>query len=372
MQQDSRHHYKPDPYRAVRKPPSPDGYYESPSLGSEQFHSRSASESSTTRLSTAPNTDIYNNDYYQQDPYAPRLEQKTKKKKRTQQQHQQQLNNNNNDPVAAGKRANSYLPYSNHKRDPYGPTESIHLQEEDSLPSFNAPNRNTGRGPVGSILQDNIVMDTINDDYYDEDMKSEIKPDQIIPPPIKKSWWVRLGISGKKLVFTVFGLLGITILIWYFVWPRTPTLTFLDAGLKSGGKYTETSMEAVWTVNFTVNNRDNWIPTNINNFAVQVLDGSTGEVFGSGNSNHLMLTPRTIDQIIPIDININFTRQTDNPTLVNLRYSCTVINRDQGISNPKQTLDIEFRIVYYIAGISWHAVSTFSPLSYFQCPMPPS
>lgn len=23
MQQDSRHHYKPDPYRAIRKPPSP-------------------------------------------------------------------------------------------------------------------------------------------------------------------------------------------------------------------------------------------------------------------------------------------------------------------------------------------------------------
>lgn len=342
-----------------------DGCYELPSLGSEKNHSRSASESSTTRLSLTTNIDTYTSDYYQQDPYAPRLEHTKKKKKGTQQQHS--VNDN------PEKRTNSYLPYSNHKRNPYDPAEPIHLQEEDNLPSFSSPNLgNTGRGPVGSILQDNIVMDTIDDDYYNDDIKTEKRKDEIITP-IKKSWWIRLGISGKKLVFTIFGFLGITILIWYFVWPRTPTLTFLDAGLKSGGIYTTTSMEAVWTVNFTVNNHDNWIPTNINNFAVNVLDGSTGEVFGSGNSNHVMLTPRTIDQIIPVDIYINFTRPANSETLNNLRLSCMFINRDQGSSSPKQSLDIEFSVVYYISGISWHVVSTFGPSSpYFQCPMPQS
>ncbi|KAG2228827.1 hypothetical protein BDF21DRAFT_450368 [Thamnidium elegans] len=358
MQQDSRHPYKPDPYKAVRKPPSPDGYYDS-----EQIHSRSASESSTTRLSVAPHqasSDIYNGDYYQQDPYAPRQVEKKKKKKR-------------NNPQQPEKRANSYLPYTNHTRDPYS-VEPVYLQEEDHLPSFNSPHSHHGRGPVGSILQDNIVMDTINDenDYYDNNNSNDIhKKEQVLPPSVKKSWWVRLGISGKKLVFTIFGFLGVIVIIWYFVWPRTPTLHFLDAGLKSGGIYTQTSMEAVWTVNFTVINEDNWVPTLINNFAVNVLDRSTGEVFGSGNTNRLKLSPRSSGQIIPVDIYINFTRDATSQTLMNLRDSCMFINRDQG-SAPKQTLDIQFSIVYYIAGIVWNPISTFSPLGYFQCPMPSS
>ncbi|KAI9365923.1 hypothetical protein BD770DRAFT_82075 [Pilaira anomala] len=301
-------------------------------------------------------------DYYQQDPYAPRQLEKKKKKKR----------NNPQQVDQPEKRANSYLPYTNHNRDPYS-VEPVYLQEEDQLPNFNSPHSHNGRGPVGSILQDNIVMDTINDesDYYDN--HSDInKKEQILPLSIKKSWWVRLGISGKKLVFSAFGTLAILVIIWYFVWPRTPTLAFLDAGLKSGGVYTPTSMEAVWTVNFTVNNRDNWVPTNINNFAVNVLDGSTGEVFGSGNTNSLKLWPRSIDQTIKVDIYINFTRDATSQTLINLRDACTVINRDQGTPPAKQTLDIRFSVVYYIAGIIWNPVSTFSPLSYFQCPMPPS
>lgn len=223
-------------------------------------------------------------------------------------------------------------------------------------------------------------MDMIpNDDFnspssnkYQYDENDSVKKEELISPTRKsKRMWItkKLGISGRKLVFTVFGFITIVVIIWYFMWPRTPTLAFLEAGLISNANYSSTNMLATWNVNFTVNNYDNWIPTNINNFAVSVLDSSTGEKFGFGNSGHLMLRPRSIDQIITVPIYINFTRDATNPTIIDLLNACSMINQDLSSPLPKQTLDISFSVIYYIAGIAWNPVSTFSPTSYFQCPM---
>jgi hypothetical protein len=264
--------------------------------------------------------------------------------------------------------------------------EPIYLEDDDSPSNRNtmASSNNHHRGPVGSILQDNIVMDMIQDEelgsqYNKPNNNSRNNHDDLLATkemmaatsPNKGRLWItkKLGISGRKLVFIVFGFIAIVVIIWYFMWPRTPTLSFLEAGLTSNANYSSTTMIANWNVNFTVNNQDNWIPTNINNFAVSVIDSSTGEIFGYGNSNHLSLKPRSIDQIITVPIYINFTRDPTNPTIIDLLNACSMINQDLSSPLPTQTLDISFSVVYYIAGIAWHTISTFSPTSYFQCPI---
>lgn len=285
-----------------------------------------------------------------------RLDKKKKKKKK---QHNQYAEDTE-------KRANSYLPYSNHNRDPNQPNDPIYL--DDELPSFNQPGQ-----PVGSMLHDNIAMEMMEqDDFHNyntaphKNINSTVQP---LAPMKKKRWWTRIGISGRKLVFFGFVFIVIVIIVWFFVWPRTPTLQYVAAYLEDNPTMTNSSMQAVWQVNFTVLNQDNWIPTNIQNFAVSVIDTNTGTTFGSGNSNHLMLTGRSIDQMItiPIYIDYNSTGATDT-TFQDLSSACSIVNQD--LSSPHtQTLSVKFKFVYYIAGIVWHTVSTVAPTStHFQCP----
>lgn len=341
------------------------GYYDSPSLNSDQYHSRSPSESSTSKLATtAINTAAID----QQDPYAPKSHHKKKKKYKPA----------STVTTEGDKRANSYLPYSNHNRNPYDPVEPIYLeQDDDYLPSFNSPGQyqhnsvQRSRGPVGSILQDNIVMDMMSEHHNANDDDYETKPqlEHILPPVKKKKWWTKCGLTGRKLVIIVFVFIIIVGVISYFVWPRTPTLQYVDAGLVSGSEslINDTMMIANWNVNFTVLNNDNFIPTNIQNFAVNVIESSSGDIFGTGNSGHLMLKPRSQDQQITIPISINFQRDATNQAMKTLVSACQIKEVDSSAST-RQSLSITFEIVYYIAGIVWHPVSRVSPSTYFDCP----
>ncbi|CAO3639225.1 unnamed protein product [Mucor hiemalis] len=316
-------------------------------------------------------------DYYCQDPYAPRQSDKKKKKKTNRHQQQQQHQQYPQQDMYPEKRANSYLPYSNHKRDPYDPVEPIYLQEEvDDLPSFNSPGGNRGpRAPVGSILQDNIAMDMMNEDhnYYTPNSNDETKNELALEPlpAKKKSRWAKLGISGKKLLFCVFGFLAIVVVIGYFVWPRDPVLYFTEAAIAANTipVFTNNSMVATWNVTFRVDNGNNWIPTNIDNFAISAIERSTGSTtFGTGNSGHLMLRPKSSDQTFNVIINIDFSGDVTNPTLQALFNACLMIKQDP--SAPKQSLDVVFDVVYYIAGYVWHTKATVAPMNYFSCPLP--
>ncbi|CEP14987.1 hypothetical protein [Parasitella parasitica] len=358
MSQNSQRQYKADPYRAARKPPSPDGYYDSPpTVNSDQFHSRSPSESSTSKLANTITGTI------NQDPYAPTSHIKKKKYKPA-------------TPAMDGeKRANSYLPYSNHSRNPYDPVEPIYLdRDDDYLPSFNSPGQYQQRGsqqPVGSILQDNIIMDMMNDHHNINDDTYETKPhlEQILPPIKKKKWWTKYGLSGRRLVVIAFVFIIIVGVLTYFVWPRTPTLQFLDATLENGSQptYNDTMLIANWNVSFTVYNNDNFIPTNIQNLAVSVIENGSGDVFGRGNSGHWMLKPKSQDQVINIPISIDFHRDATNQAIKTLANACKIKEVDSA-NAPKQSLSITFEIVYYVAGIVWHPVARVSPTTYFDCP----
>jgi hypothetical protein len=346
--------------------------YSDPSRGlydSDQFHSRSPSESSTSRLATsavnnkASPREAYNDyDYYnQQDPYAPRQSGKKKKKK-----HQNQQNDYRQTDIPE-KRANSYLPYSNHRRDPYDPIEPIYLEEEH-LPSFNSPG---SRGPIGSILQDNIVMDMM-DQEAPAPHKGQITPiTNALPPTKKHKKFKCLGIGGKKLLFIVFTFIAIVAVIWYFVWPRTPTLLFSNADFPTGQDYvysTDTqTYYAQWNVNFTADNTVNWIPTSISYYEAKAIDKNTGVKIGYGKTGSFKIPAKTTTQIVTIPIVMNYTQaSTSDTTWDDLSASCIVTKSDPGAV---QALNIIFELTCHVAGIVWTQTSTAGPTTgLFQCP----
>ncbi|KAI8994811.1 hypothetical protein BDB01DRAFT_858169 [Pilobolus umbonatus] len=358
------HSHKIDPYRAIRKS-SPDVHpsrYES-----DQADSRSPSESSTTQLAMSPakqhmtapnNIDMYPEQYedYSQDPYHSRQNKTSDYRKKK----------------GGDQRANSYLPYSNHKPAPYEPNNPILLQDdEDYLPSFDQPGK---RGPVGSILQDNINMDMLDHNGPYQSPPENAKVEAVEPPAKKRAWWLRLGISGKKMVFITFGLITVIAIVWFIVWPRVPTLEFVNAELAEYETViTEDSMDVAWSVNFTVKNEDNFIPTSIKNFEFTIYNANTQVAFGKGNSGKLTLKPKSIGQIITIPIYVRYTSTGPNDqTWRDLYDSCIRHTIDVQAPVNQQSLNIRFQVVYYIAGLTWTYVSNFTPASgYFQCPNPP-
>ncbi|KAI8360848.1 hypothetical protein EDC96DRAFT_512759 [Choanephora cucurbitarum] len=305
MYQGNQHQQINDPYRANRNSPFTDPHYAPSEQSMPYTHSHTGSISNYS---------------HQQDPYS---------RKRT-------------SPLQQQYRPDTPLPN----------TDPIYPDQE--LPSFDAPQKQ-----AGPIYQDNT--------YYDQEFESQpqVKQEMLVPVK-KKPWWARLGIQGRWAVFGLFTFILVVGIVWYFVWPRNPTLFFLEAGLADNttANYSNTTMEATWSVNFTVNNMVNWVPTNIQNFDVSVIEVYSGEIFGRGSSGRLTLRPQSLDQIINVPISINLTRTASNPLLRTLLTSCW----PEETSTPKESLNIKFRVVYYIAGIVWRTTSVFAPQSFFVCP----
>ncbi|KAI8380694.1 hypothetical protein BD560DRAFT_386861 [Blakeslea trispora] len=283
------------------------------------------------------------------------------------------INNYNHSQDHYSSKKNSPLQQQPYRTNAY--QNPNYLSPDQELPSFNAPQQQQYHHSLkhtGPNVQDNFIVDDVEQvPYYPQEIENQNKQKIVDSlPDEKKPWWAPLSLHARSMVFCLFGFILLVGIIWYFVWPREPTLFFLEAGLApdTTAQYSKTTMEAVWSVNFTVNNMNNWVPTNIQNFAVSVIEVYSGEVFGKGNSGHLVLRPRSLDQIVQVPIFINLTRDATNPTLRTLLGSCWVTQQDTNTPIVKESLNIKFSVIYYIAGIVWHTTSVFAPQSYFICP----
>ncbi|KAL0097287.1 hypothetical protein J3Q64DRAFT_1712467 [Phycomyces blakesleeanus] len=348
-----------DPYRAVRKTPSP-------------VHSRTASDSSTSRLASAsqPNNTTYsqgyddniyqqtysNNPYHEEDPYAVAARHHQGEKKR---------NRKRDNP---DQRANSYLPYSHHRHDPYAPSEPIYL-EEDPLPSFNSPGKD---GTVGSILQDNIAMDMV--DHNPPRSTGRIKNMQHLEPlpEIKRKRRRLCGLPGRTVLFIAFGFMIVVGVIWYFVWPRTPTLHLLDAGLLEPSNNfnvngTIYQMDSSWRINMTVDNSDNWVPTRVNTLSFKIFDSTTGRAFGEGSSGFRVFPARTQSQVsFPMTISYKAWSEAD-VTWQNLYTACGP-QKQNPMPEEQASLNVRFEVTWHIAGMVKTRVATVIPSNGFACP----
>ncbi|KAI8059961.1 uncharacterized protein B0P05DRAFT_558220 [Gilbertella persicaria] len=322
-----------DPYRIVKK--SPRIANSDHSSDFDAVHSRTASDSSTSRLyPLAP-------DY--EDPYA-----KAHKKYRH-----------------ISDRANSYLPYSHHLRDPNQKTEPIHLQEEDYI----APPLSLG---VGSMLQDNIT-DQINMNRRPSQAPHAPYTDKILPVDIKRRKKKRCcGMRYRTVAFLSLLAVAVIVVVWFFVWPRVPSLSVEDVDnvgtLQVVTNTTKMSLSTQWQLNITADNSDNWVPTRISSIDVTIVDDSTQLAFGAGSTGSLVLSPRKKSAIaIPMDIHYE-TTLTNDTTFQDLYNACGVqVTSSMPFENQQDVLNVTLHVTFHIAGIVWSPMRDI-PIHGLICP----
>ncbi|SAM01943.1 hypothetical protein [Absidia glauca] len=149
------------------------------------------------------------------------------------------------------------------------------------------------------------------------------------PPPTRR--------CGRR--WRVFGLFLATLLIIVLssiFWPRTPLIRIEGASLLSPAKITTTNQgamvgnvqfESQWMVNFTVDNRQNWVlPTRLVQWHVIVKDVLTGNVIGKGLQNDhpesMVLDPRAISTV-QLGISLDYqARDVSDTTFASLKKAC--------------------------------------------------
>lgn len=149
------------------------------------------------------------------------------------------------------------------------------------------------------------------------------------PPPPRR--------CGRR--WRVFGLFLATLLIIVLssiFWPRTPLIRIEGASLLSPAKITTTNQgamvgnvqfESQWMVNFTVDNRQNWVlPTRLVQWHVIVKDVLTGNVIGKGLQNDhpesMVLDPRAISTV-QLGISLDYqARDVSDTTFASLKKAC--------------------------------------------------
>ncbi|KAI8329324.1 hypothetical protein BC941DRAFT_443240 [Chlamydoabsidia padenii] len=395
----SRSQRSSDPYRVARKTHSPADSYDSSRLQSEsEAHSRSASDSSTSRLASQPTYDRRRDDYYTDDPYAPR--------QATYRHHMRQGTPESHDtytssgtaPLAThvpsilppnssttitqdedyqAQKANSYLPYSHH---PPGKDGQLYQPPATSMllephPSFDSPSNR--EGGVGSLLQDNIFMDMVDSPirpHHKE--RNALDPLPVLDSNKSKRRRRCCGLGRKRLAVLILTFIVIIILVWYFVWPRPFEMHFDDANLYSNDGYAKTKgpnqeitgVQAIWNVSMMADNQANWVPTHVSRLDLDVYDKNTGIKFAGGSTDSFVLAPK-VQQSIFFIVNLNYQVTSPNDTtLQELLASCMLDQQPQG-GQPQtlRTLNLTFEVTYHIAGIAWTSKSQHNADKY-RCP----
>jgi ribosomal protein S8E len=183
------------------------------------------------------------------------------------------------------------------------------------------------------------------------------------------------GCGRRGWVFCTFITLILSILITYFIWPRTPLMRIEGASLTTPAKITQTrqgvmvgnvAFESQWLVNVTVDNRQNHVPTRIVQVQLLAKDALTGLVIGKGlhnddpNQEHIVLAANSISTIqLPVYVDYQARDATDT-TFVDLTKACAPENSvvynspDGGVAkNQHEALPLHFWITLHFFGLDW-------------------
>ncbi|KAG1141497.1 hypothetical protein G6F37_006465 [Rhizopus arrhizus] len=302
-----------DPYRVLKKSPR---MQDSDSSEVDIIHSRTASDSSTSKLYQPVEYD---------DPYRKHKAFNTTR-----------------------ERANSYLPYSHHRRDSNQPPASSMYIEEYIPPS-------TSLG-VGSMLQDNFI-----DQIHASSIVKHQDPNKLeeLPKKKRRKKGTICGLGYRTVGLILLLLLIVVVIIWYFVWPRVPTLSVSsvndNADIKVITNSTKKSISTQWNVSLSADNSANWVPTRLNSIDLAIYDAKTLVPFGSGSLGVMMLAPRKKSTIsIPMTI-YYATDSLNDTTFQDLYNACGVqISSNVPSENRQDVLNVTFHATFHISGIVWN------------------
>ncbi|CAO3626625.1 unnamed protein product [Cunninghamella blakesleeana] len=148
-------------------------------------------------------------------------------------------------------------------------------------------------------------------------------------------------------VFALFLSFIVIIIMTTILWPRTPLIRVEGASLLQPAKITETiqgtigsnvQFESQWMVNFTIDNRQNWIvPTRLVQLHVLVKDSLTGNIIGKGFQNDhpepITLAPQSISTL-QLGVSLDYqARDMLDSTISSLKNACTVSSSNNNNDN---------------------------------------
>ncbi|KAG1445051.1 hypothetical protein G6F56_010052 [Rhizopus delemar] len=322
-----------DPYR-VRKNHR---HLNSDSSDFDIAHSRTASDCSTSKL--------HNSTTDSNDPYS---HYKQPKKKFI-----------SKEPY----RVNSYLPYSNHYRNPKQPFTSFTYIEDE------LPRASTTLG-IGSLLYDNLPdhpihpppIHSVNDQ---KEMLSEL-------PKKKKQKHICCGLGYRSIALITFLCLSVIAIIWYFVWPRVPGMSLSsasdDTSILVVTNSTINSITMQWNLTLTADNTENWVPTRFHSIDLVLYDHSTSVVFGNGSSKPFVLAAKKKSQIV-IPVQLHYETDTlDDATFQDLYNTCGVqVSSSSPSDNTQDLLNVTIHVAYHMVGISWTPTTSIN-IQGLSCP----
>ncbi|KAI8082795.1 uncharacterized protein BX664DRAFT_387938 [Halteromyces radiatus] len=354
-----------DPYRRHTSRPS-----DTNTIEQEVLHSRTASDSSTSRLAT--NGITYTSREYDDDPYAISKIPNNNNNNNKEDNNDIHTNNNKIPTVNPYHRANSYLPYSHHQRDPTQQIAPIYV-EDDQQQSIQG---------VGSMLHDTFSVDMTTNEIRRQkttatsDSEKRNKDFLLLIDQQKKKNNVLhrrcYGMTGRNWFIVITTFLVLFTLLMYFLIPRMPTVTFsgADTTQRQTWSLDRNTMTAQWTVNMTLDNSQNWIPLWLQEMYVEVADNDTLTMIGSGMAQPTWLSPRNSQQLINIPINISYTgKNVSDETISDLFATCGPQISLPGPSFTKPELfNITFDIDLRIQGVPWSSHTIIEPSDGIQCP----
>lgn len=290
-------------------------------------------------------------------------------------------------------RANSYLPYSHHTKEPYKPPASQDIiGDNDPLPNYNSPGDGGHLRDSKPMLDDthyDIAMDNLDPSNLNADNESmhddrdldylpakstysnpSTPPTPSLPTTTKKrACRCCCGLRRRTCVFVSFGIMIVIILIAFFCWPRIPVATINSASLVDGpyfGSNTAPSIKADWSLNLQMDNRASFIPIKFGKISAIVNDALTLVQIGSGSMQDVSFSPGSIQAInFPIAINYATLQYTDS-TWQDLYKACGPQQVGQSVA-----LQISFTITFELYLLAWTGYKpsvVATPSGNFGCP----
>lgn len=169
----------------------------------------------------------------------------------------------------------------------------------------------------------------------------------------------RTKAHSRFTVFFVFFLCILGAFAAFFCWPRTPRVS-MGGGADSlsgspdwwGGEKqplpssdtalpSRPSLRATWQINVTLDNRDNWVPTHLNQLDFVMVDSLTLAKFAWATTSGPMLLPPGVITPLSLTFNVNYqAADRTDPTFQNLYNACGPISE----SKQRPALNVILRV----------------------------
>ncbi|CDS08202.1 hypothetical protein LRAMOSA02150 [Lichtheimia ramosa] len=285
------------------------------------------------------------------------------------------------------KRANSYLPYSNHAPElrpvelyideSEHPTTTATQHPHVRLDLYNAEGASKSMlsAPALSLIKALATHPT----HQHHDNTTTTKSALGNPPLSSIELVQRRRQKRQRCTRRMYILCWITALVLaavgiiiFFCWPRTPGVAMADKAQSiylpaDWGPDHQPSLRATWQLNVTLDNTQNWIPTRVHGIDFTLVDDATGVTFATGRQEPaglIILPPRAMHPLRVV-LHVSYEPPSINDTTFQDLYNACGPKKMGAASD----LDVHLQASFHIWGLAWKPTAVAQPESdTFACP----